>query len=405
MTRYNILQSIHSLQSHFKSPSSSSSSTFTHFTTLQGCLAFNNLSHCHIRPGTILERFHRSNSSPFVTSSSSIATNRLRTLFTHFPQTLNKHFLSNYPHSRLMKKTTSSNDFIEVKSNFHDGIFTLNSNSTGLFVPIYRQIPFVDTRHRSNRIQGLYTTNLLSRLTDQYPLITELIVSRTLEDNVTTTSAYPFRRITVHRLVENHSRIIAFDMKNYAFIELDLADSVDKYAIEHDKTLFKRYQAQLRWCDKHLSAFRSQMKTVLHSSNGTAMFIQATPFHGQQFQQYHQRRNSSSIMSSPLPKHIPHTIFTPQELISSNRIRSLTPVSMKFYTTSNHTKYEQKRQKGKTTNLNGISRKDVRIFFNDPIIQKHFQDKHNIFHKRHSDTRMYHMIDADQDNSFQCTAL
>ena len=78
---------------------------------------------------------------------------------------------------------------------------------------------------------------------------------------------------------------------------------------------------------------------------------------------------------------------------------------MKFYTTSNHTKYEQKKQKGKTTNLNGISRKDVRIFFNDPIIQKHFQDKHNLFHKRHSDTRMYDMIDGDQENSFQCTAL
>lgn len=407
VTRYDILQSIHSLQTHLKSPPSSSSN-FTHFTTLQTCVAYSNLSPCHIRPGTVLERFHRLNSSAFVTSSS-IATNRLRTLFTNLPHTLNKHFLSNYQYSRAMKKQFPSNDFIEVKSNLHDEIITLNSNLTGLFVPIYRPIPFVNNRHRSthasNRIQGLYTTDLLSRLTDQYPLITELIVSRTLEENLTTTGEYPFRRITLHRFVENHPRIIAFDMKNYAFIEIDLDNSVDMYAIEHDKTLFKRYQAQLRWCDQHLSAFRSQVKTILHSSNGTAMFVQATPFRGQQFQQYHQRRNSTTTMSSPLAKHIPHTIFTPQESMSSSRARSLTPVSMKFYTTANHTKYEQKRQRGKTTNINGMARKDVRLYFNDPIIQKHF-------HKRHSDSRMYYiengsMIDLDEDSvtSFQCTAL
>lgn len=405
VTRYNILQSIHSLQPHLKSPSSITSSNFTHFTTLQPCVAYSNLSQCHIRPGTVLERFHRFNSSPFVTSSSSMTSNRLRTLFANLPHTLNKHFLSNYQYARSTKKQISSNDYIEVKSNVHDGICSLNANSTGLFVPVYRQIPSVNHRHRSNRIQGLYTTNLLGRLTDQYPLITELIVSRTLEENLSTIVEYPFRRITLHRLVENHPRIIAFDMKNYAFIEIDLDNSVDMYAIEHDKTLFKRYQAQLRWCDQHLSTFRSQVKTILHSSNGTAMFIQATPFHGQQYQQYHQRRNSSSMMSSPLAKHIPHTIFTPQESMSSSRVRSLTPVSMKFYTTSNHTKYEQKQQKGKTTNINGMARKDVRVYFNDPMIQKHL-------HKRHSDSRMQYleygnMIDVEEDSvtSFQCTAL
>jgi hypothetical protein len=184
------------------------------------------------------------------------------------------------------------------------------------------------------------------------------------------------------------------------------------YALEHDQTLFQRYQAQLRWCHQHLSSFRSQIKTIVHSSNGTAMFIQATPFHGQQFQQYHQRRNSSSVMSSPVAKHIPHTIFTSQESITSSRLRPHTPISSKFYTTLNHSKYEQKRSKGKTTGSKVMTRKDVRVYFNDPTIQKHFQTKSTSFNKKH--LLHYRMnrtdndsIDGDEetDSSFQCTAL
>jgi hypothetical protein len=310
-----------------------------------------------------------------------------------------------------MKKQISSNDYFEVKSNLHDEIFTLKSDSSGLFVPIYRQLPSINSHYPSNQIQGLYTTNLLSKLTDQYPFITELVISHTLEENVSKTVEYPFRRITLHRLIENHPRIIAFDMKNYAFIEIDAKNSIDMYAIEHDQTLFQRYQAQLRWCHQHLLSFRSQIKTILHSSNGTPMFIQATPFHGQQLQQYHQHRNSSSVMSSPLIKHIPKTIFTSQESIASNRLRSNTPLASKFYTTSNHLKYEQKRHKGKTTVSNAITRKDVRVYFNDPILQKHFQTKHSSFNKNHLNYQMNSTesdsIDGDNESesSFQCTAL
>jgi len=335
---------------------------------------------------------------------------------------LNKHFLPNYQQTRALKKQNSLHDYVEVTSNLHDDIFTLKADSAGQFATIYRQIPRVNSSHRSahstNAIHGLYTTDLLSQLTDQYPLITELIVSQTLEENVPTTVGYPFRRITVHRLVRNHPRIIAFDMKNYAFIEIDARDSVDMYAIEHDQTLFQRYQAQVRWCHQHLSSFRSQAKTILHSTNGTPMFVQATPLHGQQLRQYYQRRYSSSAMSSPLTKRIPNTIFTSQESISSSRLRSNTPVSAKFYTTTttaapaNHTsKYEQKRQKGKTTGSNAIIRKDVRIYFNDPTIQKHMQLKHTSFSRKNSIHRMnpipsdHRNTNEELDNSFQCTAL
>jgi hypothetical protein len=312
-----------------------------------------------------------------------------------------------------MKKQLSSNDYFDVKSNQHEEIFRLKTDSNGLFVPVYVQLPLKNSHHHpSNQIQGLYTTDLLSQLTEQYPLITELITSRTLEEDVSSTVGYPFRRITLHRLVENHSRIIAFDMKNYAFIEIDTINSVDTYAIEHDNTLFQRYQAQLRWCHKHLSSFRSQIKTIIHSSNGTPMFIQATPFHGQQLQQYHQRRHSSSVISSPLIKHIPHTIFTSQESISSNRLRAQTPVLSRFDTTSHRSKYEQKqRYKGKTVNSTGTKRKDVRFYFDDSTMHKHFQTKQMDLHKRHSNYRINSIeqdsISADEENesSFQCTAL
>jgi hypothetical protein len=408
VTRYDILQSIRSLQSHLRSPSSSE---FTQFTTLQPCIAYSNSALRRIRPGAVLEPYYR----PFKSTSSpspSITSNRLRTLFSNFPHSINKHFLPNYQQSSLIKKQISSNNYFEFKTNLHDEIFTLKSDSSGRFVPIYKQLPSINSNYRSsyllNQIQGLYTPNLLSKLTNQYPLITELIISRTLEENIPTTDGYPFRRITLHRFVENHPRIIAFDMKNYAFIEIDARNSIDMYAIEHNQILFQRYQAQLRWCHQHLSSFVSQIKTILHSSNGTLMFIQATPFHGQQFQQYHQRQISLSNISSPLVKHIPQTIFTSQESLSSSRLRSHTPLSSKFYTTSNNLKYEQKRDKSKTNGSNTIIRKDVRIYFNDSTVQKNV-----IFNDKHSNNRLnsteIESINGDEENenenSFQCTAL
>ena len=282
------------------------------------------------------------------------------------------------------------NDYLEVKSIQHDENFCLKSDSIGVFIPVHTQLPLNNSHRRSsllprssspfsssssNQTQGLYTVELLSKLTHQYPLITELVISRTLEENVPTSVGYPFRRLTLHRLVEQHTRIIAFDMKNYAFLELDTTNSIDLYALEHEDTLFQRYQAQLRWCDSHISSFRSQIKTIVHSSHGTAMFVQATPLHGQQLQQYHQRRDSTSTMTSPLAKHIPQTIFTSQESLSSIRSRVRTPSASKFNTQSNHSKQDQQQQqqKGKTTGSGGTTRKDVRVYFNDPTIQKRLQ--------------------------------
>lgn len=425
ITRYNILQSIRALQSCFKnsSPSSSSPHEFSHFTTLQPHMAFSNAGAHRIHPGTLLETCSKPITSAPSPSPSTTSSNRLRTLFANLPRSLNKHLLPNYQQSRSMKHQNGSNDYVEVKSNQNDQNFVIKSDCSGVFVPVCTNISMTNSGSQShfstrssssssNRIQGLYTTRLLSKLIDQYPLILELIVSRTLEENVPTAVGYPFRRITLHRLIENHARIIAFDMKNYAFIEIDTADSSDMYAIEHDNTLFQRYQAQLRWCNKHLAAFSSQAKTIVHSSNGTAMFIQATPFQGQQMQQYHQqRRNSSSIIASPLAKHMPQTIFTSQESISATRSRSQTPASSKFYTTSNHSKLADKqKQKGKTIGSSGTARKDVRTYFNDPTIQKHLQNEH-MFHNKHyslalnSTTSESINGDEENDNSFQCTAL
>ncbi|CAF2444278.1 unnamed protein product [Rotaria sp. Silwood2] len=438
VTRYNIIQSVRSLQAHFKTPSPSSSSPssssssspspspsseFSHFTTLQPQIAFSNAALHRINPGTLLEPCSRPIISAPSPSPSSVSSNRLRTLFANFPRSLNKHLLPNYQQTRSIKNQSLSNDYLEVKSTQYDENFNLKLDSNGIFVPVYTQLSSIKSHNQSsfpsylssfpsNRIQGLYTTDLLSQLTNQYPLIVELVVSRTLEENSPTTSGYPFRRITLHRLAENHTRIIAFDMKNYAFVEIDTTDSIDMYVIEHDDTLFQRYQAQLRWCHKHLSAFRSQIKTIVHSSNGAAMFVQATPFHGQQLQQYHQRRNSSSIISSPLAKHMPQTIFTSQESLSSSRLRVHTPLSSKFYTTSNHSKYADKqRQKGRTIGSSGTPRKDVRFYFNDPTIQKHIQDEQKLFNKNHSSYEINITANAsidgeeEHDNSFQCTAL
>ncbi len=427
------------LQTHLK-PNSSSSSGFTHFTTLQPCMAYSNSALRRIRPGTILEPCHTSiKSSPSPTlSSSSSSTNRLRSLFSNLPHSLNKHLLLQHQQSRVFKNQMPPNDYLEVKSTQHDENFCLKSDSSGVFIPVHTQLPLNNSQRRpsllpcsspfssssSNQTQGLYTVELLSKLTHQYPLITELIISRTLEESVPTSVGYPFRRLTLHRLVEQHTRIIAFDMKNYAFLELDTTNSIDLYALEHEDTLFQRYQAQLRWCDSHISSFRPQIKTIVNSSNGTAMFVQATPLHGQQLQQYHQHRDSSSTLTSSLTKHIPQTIFTSQESLSSIRSRVRTPSASKFNTQSNNSKQDQQQQqqKGKTTGSSGITRKDVRVYFNDPTIQKRLQVtsltsraqptiKQTSFNKKHSNYRTNSTesdsIDGDEENrdSYQCTAL
>jgi hypothetical protein len=393
-------------------------------------MAYSNSALRRIRPGTILEPYRtpiRPSPSPTPSNSSSFTTTtRLRSLFTNLPHSLNKH-------SRGFKNQMPPNDYLEVKSIHHDEHFCLKSDSIGVFIPVHVHLPLNNSHRRSsllpysssstNHTQGLYTVELLSKLTHQYPLITELVISRTLEENVPTSVGYPFRRLTLHRLVEQHTRIIAFDMKNYAFLELDTTNSIDLYALEHADTLFQRYQAQLRWCDSHISSFRPQIKTIVHSSHGTAMFVQSTPLHGQQLQQYYQGRESSSITTSPFAKHTPQTIFTSQESISSVRSRARTPSASKFNTQSNHSKQDQQQQhKGKTTGSGGTPRKDVRVYFNDPTIQKRLQTnsstskkhptiKQTSFNTKHSNYRTNSTEsdslegDVETEDSFQCTAL
>lgn len=424
MTRYNVLPSIRALQTQLKSSSTSNASEVSQFTALQTCPAFHHSTSDRIRAGTILEPCSSSLSS---SPAPSTASNRLRSLFANLPHSFQKHrSANNNSQNRSGKSSPPSNGYFDVQSYPYGDHFSLKLDSMGMFVPVHTQLPSMSSSSRSsdlpysssstNHVQGLYTVDLLSQLTEQYPLITELIVSEGLEEHVPTTVGYPCRRVTLHRLVKNHSRIIAFDMKNYAFVEIDAANSVDIYALEQNDTLFQRYQAQLRWCEKHLSSFRSQIKTIVHSPNGTATFIQATPFHGQQLQPYHQRRNSASIITSPLNKHIPRTIFTSQESISASRTRVRTPQTSKFHTTSNQSKYEQKQNgNGKTTGTSAVPRKDVRVYFNDPTVQKRLQLKSTMkqssFHRRDSPYRMNSAEsdslagDDERDDAYQCTPL
>lgn len=403
-------------------------------------MGYSNSALRRIRPGTILEPCRPSiRPSPSPTpSTSSTTTNRLRALFANLPHPLNKH-RSSHQQSRASKNQTPPNDYLEVKSIHHDEKFCLKSDSIGVFIPVYTELPTNNSHRRSsllpysspfssssssiNQTQGLYPVELLSKLADQYPLISELIVSRTLEESVPTSVGYPFRRLTLHRLVEQHRRIIAFDMKNYAFLELDTTNSTDLYAFENEDILFQRYQAQLRWCDSHLSSFRPQIKTVVHSPRGTAMFVQATPLHGQQVQRY-QRRDSSSGATSPLTKHIPQTIFTSQESIASVRSRARTPSASKFHTQTSHSKQEHQshKQRGRTARVTETSRKDVRVYFNDPNVQKRLQVnslisskpptiKQTSFNKKHGNYRTNSTEsdslegDEDGDDAYQCTAL
>ena len=442
VTRYSVFQTVRALQLHLKPhpTSNSTSSSFTHFTSLQQCMAFSNAALRRIRSGTILEPCRAPIISAPSPTPSTTSTNRLRSLLSNLPRSINKHLLPPHQSSRVPKKQRPPTDYLEVKSIQNDEHFCLKSESVGIFVPVHTEVPitisprrsalipcsspFSSSSSSSNQIQGLYTVELLSQLTDQYPLITELVISRTLEENAPTSVGYPLRRLTLHRSVENHTRILAFDMKNYAFLELDTTNSNDLYAVEPEETLFQRYQAQLRWCETQVPSFRSQIKTIVYSSHGTAMFVQATPLRGQQLQQY-QRRDSASSMASPLTKHIPQTIFTSQESISSFRSRAApsSSSSTKFNTTSNPSNIDQQQQqqqrKGKTTGSSAATRKDVRVYFNDPSIQTRLQTnmatpptratiKHTSFNQKHS-IYQTNSIESDSnedaDDAYQCTAL
>ena len=426
VTRYNVLQTVRALQSHLRSPSTSSSSpsSFSHFTTLQPCMAYGNSALRRIRSGTVLEPCRAPAISSPSPSPSTRSNSRLRSLLANL--------LPQHDSTRRLKKQSPPTDYLEVKSVQHEEHFCLKSESMGMFVPVHMQLPATSSHRRSsilpcsppfssssssssNHTQGLYTVELLSQLIDQYPLITELVISRTLEENVPTSLGYPLRRLTLHRFVQQHTRILAFDMKNYAFLELDTTNPTDLYALEQQDTLFQRYQAQLRWCDSQLSSFRSQIKTVVHSSHGTAMFVQATPLRGQQLQQYHHGRDAPSTATSPLAKRIPQTIFTSPDSGSSVRSRTHTPlVSSKFNTTVHQSKGEQPPAgKGKTTGSSGTPRKDVRGYFNDPAIQTRlkatikqtsFNKKPPIYQRNSTESDS---IDGeeDMDDAYQCTAL
>ncbi|UJR23779.1 hypothetical protein I4U23_026755 [Adineta vaga] len=364
ITRYNILQSIHSLFSHLKSSSS-------HFTTLKPHIAHHNSTQYCIEPGTLLERC----SKPTPSSSSSI---RLRTLFASLPHSLNKHLSSNHQSKFSLRKQLSTYEHFEVKSNLHHEILTLKSDSKGIFVPVYSPVSSLNfSSYLSNSIQGLYTIHFLSQLIQHYPLIIELIVSRSLEDHNPTTMGYPFRRITVHRLVDNHRRMIAFDMKTNTFLELDLQHCLNMYFVKHPNNFSQRYQTYLRWCEKYLSLFRSQIKTIHRSINDTMMFLQTTQFHKRRSHDYHQRRNSSSGI-----RHTPKTLYNSQDSISAMNLHMENSLLSKFYTISNDLKYQQN------------PRRNARVHFNESTIERYSQMKHSKSEK----------IDND-DDLFQCTSL
>lgn len=443
ITRYNILQSVRDIQNCLKSNGSPSSPSdnhrFTQFTTLQRCTAYSNSALRHIRPGTILEqsRFIAPCPSP---SPSTSSTGRLRSILANLSFGLNRNGQQNYQSNRSIRKQTPPPDYLEVKSIKSDEHFCLKSESVGMFVGVYKELPGNQHSQRrslipsgpfsssSQQCEGLYTVPLLTLLKDQYPLITELIISRTVEETVPTSVGYPLRRSTLHRCVERHKRIVAFDMKNYAFLELDTADSVKFHVLEHDDTLFQRYQAQLRWCNENVSSFLTQIKTIVHSSDGSAMFVQSTPLRGQQLGVYEQRRDSSSISASPLTKHIPQTIFTSQESISSLRSRIRTASSSsKVHSTVNGSKsdhLQQQQRKGKTSSSTVAVRKDIRVYFNDPSIQTRLQPplsisngkqptiKRTSFHQNkfsyQTNSTESESADGDEDDldeSYQCTAL
>ncbi|CAF5218069.1 unnamed protein product, partial [Rotaria magnacalcarata] len=96
---------------------------------------------------------------------------------------------------------------------------------------------------------------------------------------------------------------------------------------------------------------------------------------------------------------------------------------------SNHSKHDQQKQKGKTTGPGGAARKDVRVYFNDPAIQKRLHTatssssstttitvtrptiKQTSFNTKHSNYRTNSTesdsIEGDEENedSYQCTPL
>ena len=124
------------------------------------------------------------------------------------------------------------------------------------------------------------------------------------------------------------------------------------------------------------------------------------------------KRHRNLVREQTLVKHIPQTIFTSHESISSSRSRNQKLLSSsKYHTHSNHSKYDYNQgQKMKTTGSSEIVRKDIRVYFNDSTIQKHFKDEHkllNLWHSNNETKEANTSIDFSEDNdsSYQCTSL
>ncbi|CAF1457138.1 unnamed protein product, partial [Didymodactylos carnosus] len=403
------------------SSTNSSAVNITHFTTLQTCIVYNNsinsdvksnyLTTRRLRPGTILEQCRprsllnnqnninhtasRTNLSKSSSPSRHGTGSTLRTFISSIPQTINKHFT----HRK------DRYDYLEVKCQHSGELFLIRMDEIGAFVPVIAHInppPLVSRRSSganifaslnkstsSSNTHSLFTAEVLSKCSNQYPFITELITSRLLEDNdANNNSCYPFRRSTVHRCETKHARIIAFDMKHYTFIELDKQNHLDLYIIEQQDIL-QRYQAQIRWCNDNIQLFRSSIKSIIYTQNGgSPLFVQALPSASSDMS----RRNSimSSIMTSPS---LTQTIWNSRPTPSSISKRA-TPIISRIGTPIKFSAFNTERNNNlkkpvMAKYLNGLSsaqtpkepihsRIDVRAYFNDPKVQERLSNKKKI---------------------------
>ncbi|CAF0967355.1 unnamed protein product [Didymodactylos carnosus] len=402
------------------SSSHSSSTNITHFTTLQPCIAYNfnlidvdvntNYSNSkHLRPGTILEQCrprlisnnqnnsnHSSPRSHLIKSPSPIhhlTTATIRTLFSNIPQSINKHLTHRKIHY----------NYLEVKCQHSGELFLIKMDQIGAFVPVITHIhqpPPVTPRRSSaaniflslnkssssNITHSLFTAEVLSKCSNQYPFITELITSRLLEGNDTNNNiCYPFRRSTVHRCEATHARIIAFDMKHYTFIELDKHSDLDLYIIEQQDTL-ERYQAQLRWCNDNIQMFRSSIKSIIYRQNGSSsLFVQTLPLSPDDIS----RRNSvmSSVITPPL---LTQKMWNSRPTTKSILKRTAptislasTPIKVSLSTSEQNNnskkptliKYRNGLSSAQTSRESTYNRVDVRTYFNDPNIQERLNTK------------------------------
>ena len=287
--------------------------------------------------------------------------------------------------NRPGKSSPPSNGFFDVQTYPYGEHFSLKLDSMGMFVPVHTQLPsmtyFISSpvfvvvvgKSCSRFVHSGFTQSTDRTVSTDHGTESSAKVSKNMCQQRSDILAVVLLCIDWWRIIRESSPStwrITRSWRSMPWIRWTSMlwnrmihfSSVIKLNCAGVRNISRRFGRKSRRSFTRRTARRPLFKRLLSTDNNSSLIINVGI-----------RRRSS----------LPRWINTFHER-SSRRKNPSRPVEhaferpkhRNFHTTSNHSKYEQKPNGiGKTTGTSAVPRKDVRVYFNDPTVQKRLQFK------------------------------